>query len=99
MPHHRLLQGGVILPTRKQNFPMEEDAYWLKDWALFCAIKEDQGGKPWYEWPEPLKNRNPEALAEFDNLLEPYILEQQAFTAEWSRLENIRKQQRHQNDW
>tara|TARA_Y100000287_G_scaffold182756_1_gene180783 strand:- start:790 stop:1821 length:1032 start_codon:yes stop_codon:yes gene_type:complete len=65
---------------------MEEDAYWLNDWALFCAIKEAQGGKPWYEWPEPLKNRNPEALAEFDNLLNPYILEQQAFAAEWSRL-------------
>ena len=65
---------------------MEEDAYWLKDWALFCAIKEDQGDKPWYEWPEPLKNRNPEALAEFENLLAPYVLEQQAFTAEWSRL-------------
>ncbi|MEC7272232.1 MAG: 4-alpha-glucanotransferase [Candidatus Thermoplasmatota archaeon] len=78
--------GWSDLVDSEQNFPMEQDAYWLKDWALFCAIKEDQGGKPWYEWPEPLKNRNPEALAEFDNLLEPYILEQQAFAAEWSRL-------------
>ena len=78
--------GWSDLADSKQNFPMEEDAYWLKDWALFCAIKEDQGDKPWYEWPEPLKNRNPEALAEFENLLAPYILEQQAFTAEWSRL-------------
>ena len=78
--------GWSGLTDSEQYFPMEEDAYWMNDWALFCAIKEDQGGKPWYEWPEPLKNRNPEALAEFNNLLEPYILEQQAFTAEWSRL-------------
>ena len=78
--------GWSNLAESEQNFPMEEDAYWLKDWALFCAIKEDQDGKPWYEWPEPLKNRNPEALAEFDNLLESYILQQQAFAAEWNAL-------------
>ena len=78
--------GWSDLVDSEQNVPMEEDAYWLKDWALFCAIKEDQGGKPWYEWPEPLKNRNPEALADFEKLLNPYILEQQAFAAEWSRL-------------
>ena len=65
---------------------MDNDAYWLKDWALFCAIKEDQDGKPWYEWPEPLKNRNPEALAKFENLLEPYIVQQQTFMAEWTTL-------------
>ncbi|CAI8303135.1 MAG: 4-alpha-glucanotransferase [Candidatus Poseidoniaceae archaeon] len=78
--------GWGDLTDSEQNFPMEEDAYWLKDWALFCAIKQDQGGKPWYEWPEPLKNRNPEALAQFDPLLEPYILQQQAFAAEWNAL-------------
>ena len=78
--------GWSDLTDSEQYLPMEEDAYWIHDWALFCAIKEDQGGKPWYEWPEPLKNRNSEALAEFDNLLEPYILEQQAFASEWSRL-------------
>lgn len=78
--------GWSDLTGTEQNFPMEEDAYWLNDWALFCAIKQDQGGKPWYEWPEPLKNRNPEALAEFDNLLEPYIIQQEAFAAEWNAL-------------
>ena len=78
--------GWSDLADSEQNFPMEQDAYWLKDWALFCAIKEDQGGKPWYAWPEPLKNRNPEALAEFDPLLKPYILQQQAFAAEWNAL-------------
>ena len=78
--------GWSDLADSEQNFPMEQDAYWLKDWALFCAIKEDQGGKPWYAWPEPLKNRNPEALAEFDALLKPYILQQQTFAAEWNAL-------------
>ncbi len=78
--------GWTDLSDSEQEHPMVEDVYWLKDWALFCAIKENQGGKPWYEWPEPLKNRNPEALAEFDHLLEPYMNQQQSFTAEWDAL-------------
>ena len=78
--------GWSDLTDSEQKHPMDNDAYWLKDWALYCAIKEDQDGKPWYEWPEPLKNRNPEALAKFENLLEPYIVQQQTFMAEWTTL-------------
>ena len=78
--------GWTDLSDSEQGNPLVEDAYWLKDWALFCVIKENQGGKPWYEWSEPLKNRNPEALAEFDHLLEPYMNQQQTFTAEWDAL-------------
>ena len=40
-----------------------EDGYWLRDWALYERIKEEQGGLPWFEWPEPLRDRWPEALA------------------------------------
>ena len=78
--------GWTALTESRQQHPMEEDAYWLKDWALFCAIKEDQGGKPWYEWPEPLKNRNPKALADFEDILESYITDQETFNAEWEKL-------------
>lgn len=35
---------------------------WLDDFALFMAIKEHEGGRPWYEWPEGLKHRDPEAI-------------------------------------
>ena len=78
--------GWTDLTDSKQEHQMNEDAYWLNDWALFCAIKEDQGGKPWYEWPDPLKNRHPEALAAFAGSVDPYIAKQQTFTAEWTTL-------------
>jgi len=29
-----------------------QEAYWLDDWALFIALKNLYGGKPWVEWPE-----------------------------------------------
>lgn len=35
---------------------------WLGDYALFMALKDENGGKPWQEWPEPLRRREPKAL-------------------------------------
>ncbi len=40
-----------------------EHADWLEDYALFMAIKAEHGGDPWWQWPEPLKRRNSDALA------------------------------------
>jgi 4-alpha-glucanotransferase len=39
------------------------NSWWLDDYALFRAIKVLQGQRPWYEWPEPLKLREPGAIA------------------------------------
>jgi len=41
----------------------ERDNKWLPDWALFAAIKEQQNGKRWTEWPAPLAAREREAIA------------------------------------
>ena len=35
---------------------------WLEDYALFAAIKDAEGGKPWYEWDEPIRRRDKRAL-------------------------------------
>ena len=47
------------------DFPAfcEENAGWLEDYALFSALKEAHGGAPWYEWPQELKLRQADALA------------------------------------
>ena len=42
-----------------------DNAYWLKDLALFKVLKECQGGKPWYEWEDGYKNRQRLALDDF----------------------------------
>jgi 4-alpha-glucanotransferase len=47
-----------------EAFAREEGA-WLDDYALFVAIHDgEQGGRPWTEWPAPLRDREPVALAE-----------------------------------
>ena len=37
---------------------------WLDDFALFMALKDAHGGKPWTGWPVALVRREPDALAE-----------------------------------
>jgi len=41
---------------------LAENGWWLSDYALFMALKDSHGGKPWHEWPEDECLRNPETL-------------------------------------
>ncbi len=36
---------------------VEENGWWLKDYALFMAVKERFEGKPWTEWAEDIRLR------------------------------------------
>lgn len=40
------------------------EAGWLDDFALYVALREQQPGMSWTEWPAPLVRRKPAALAE-----------------------------------
>ena len=42
-----------------------QQSAWLDDYALFSAIKSAHGGASWTEWPRPLADRDPAALAAF----------------------------------
>ncbi len=50
-------------PEDYQTF-LSENETWLPDYALFMAIKGENGGRPWWEWEEPLRRREPAALQE-----------------------------------
>ena len=39
-----------------------ENGSWLSDFALFMALKDANGGKPWYQWEKGLKTREPDAI-------------------------------------
>ena len=38
-------------PDEKYNKFVSENENWLSEYALFSAIKDSFGGKPWTEWP------------------------------------------------
>lgn len=67
-----------------------ENGWWLNDYAAYRAIKADQGQRPWYEWPDELKLRMPNALREAERRLRDAIvvekMAQYIFFSQWSEL-------------
>ena len=63
---------------------------WLADFALFMALKDRFGGKPWYEWPEELRFRQAEALAragaDLADEIRFYCFIQYLFFKQWNNL-------------
>lgn len=43
---------------------VEEQSFWIHDYVLYKAIKEEQGLRSWEDWQAPLKNREAGALEE-----------------------------------
>ncbi|HAZ08288.1 MAG TPA: 4-alpha-glucanotransferase [Elusimicrobia bacterium] len=50
--------------TDREDFESfrERESSWLGDHALFLALKDAAAGRPWTEWDEPLRRREPAAL-------------------------------------
>jgi 4-alpha-glucanotransferase len=40
-----------------------QHATWLEDFALFVALREENGERSWTDWPDELRDREPSALA------------------------------------
>jgi 4-alpha-glucanotransferase len=53
--------GKPELHSAYEEF-LSRAAGWLYDCALFLALKEEQGGGSWFDWPEDLRLRRPAAL-------------------------------------
>ncbi|MBI4708012.1 MAG: 4-alpha-glucanotransferase [Candidatus Omnitrophica bacterium] len=47
-----------------RNF-RHENAYWLKDYALFKVLKEHYHGLAWYEWEKPFREHDYQAIDNF----------------------------------
>lgn len=43
---------------------LSEHSFWLEDYALFMALKDSHGGRPWTQWEPALRHRDPAAMAE-----------------------------------
>ena len=69
----------------------EENAYWLDDFALFMALKEQKNGAAWYTWEQPLKYRDGQALAQAREALAHrirfYSFVQYLFFKQWTDLQ------------
>src|SRR3990172_6941997 len=65
-----------------------ENVSWLQDYALFMALKETNGGGAWSGWPESLRKRDPDAIAEavqeHADAVGRYTFYQFVFSRQWA---------------
>ncbi|MGE5251725.1 MAG: 4-alpha-glucanotransferase [Bacteroidota bacterium] len=63
------------------------NAAWLDDFGLFMSLKEAHGGGSWDGWPEPLRKRDPAALAdarrEYGDEISRHVFYQFLFDRQW----------------
>lgn len=77
-------------PADYLDFVQNND-YWLADYALFCAIKNHFGGKSWLEWEdEDIRMRKPSAMEHYREMLSDeadyYAFCQYVFDKQWKVL-------------
>lgn len=80
--------------TDKQQKEFEdfcsEHTPWINNYSLYKAIKEYFHGLPWYEWPEELASREPNALRSWEDKLREKIeaikFAEHLFFMQWKKL-------------
>ncbi|MDG1550679.1 MAG: 4-alpha-glucanotransferase [Candidatus Poseidoniaceae archaeon] len=73
---------------------IQNEEYWLDDWALFRTIKSYHDDLPWTQWPPELRDRDPSALGEWRNKAE-YDYEiniQKSFQSGWIEIHEYAKE-------
>lgn len=68
----------------------ERNHFWLGDYTLFRALRDQQRERAWTEWPADIRDRRPEALERWrtalDREVERYAFQQFLFDREWHQL-------------
>ena len=90
-----LTSASPALKDKYEKFKIGQSP-WLNDFALFMAIKETRRGAPWPTWEPPLRDRQPQAIAETrQNLaltLERQTYRQFIFFMQWVNLRGYARQ-------
>lgn len=65
-------------------------AFWLEDYALYAALRQEHDHRAWWQWPEPLRDRDPASLAAARRRHAEYMalvrFEQFVFFRQWQEL-------------
>ncbi|SEP93657.1 4-alpha-glucanotransferase [Ectothiorhodospira magna] len=69
---------------------------WLEDYVLYLGLKATHDRAPWWDWPVPLRDREPQALAaarrQLADDLEQYRFEQFLFHEQWHAVKQYANQ-------
>ena len=86
----RLRQDAGNYLFREYEKFCANESYWLDDYTLFLACKENYGGREWNKWPAGLKNRDEKTLKtasyEFAGKIMQEKFNQFIFYRQWRKL-------------
>ncbi len=81
-----------FIPNEAYSVFIQENAYWLEDYALFMALKNAHNDISWQEWDNSLRVRDAAAIekikAAYQKEIELYRFIQYKFSEQWYRLKN-----------
>lgn len=88
--HHNFRERMTLEQKTQYHEFCESKAYWLDDFALFMALKNDLRGASWHTWDPEIAKRNPEVLEQCRQQLADEILFEKflqfEFFRQWSKL-------------
>lgn len=50
-------------PPEEYSAFLRENSFWLENYSLYMALKDSHSGRPWIQWPDGQRRRDPDALA------------------------------------
>jgi 4-alpha-glucanotransferase len=76
---------------------VKNNAFWLDDYCMYMAIKDEQQGNGWNEWPKELKDRTLQAMEQaklrLDSEIRFYMFQQYWFGKQWCWLKTYANNQ------
>lgn len=76
---------------------VEREGWWLREYALFMAVKSYYGDGPWTQWPLDIRLHQPEAMRAYAEKLhddmEYHYFVQYIFSTQWNALRDYARKQ------
>jgi 4-alpha-glucanotransferase len=86
----RFIQNGDPQMAAAMEVFKIKNSFWLDDFALFMALKEENNGAPWTAWNAELRDRLPTAITQARKRLETacqrQVFRQFIFSRQWEAL-------------
>lgn len=81
-----------LIESKEYVTYVEQERYWLQDYALYMAIKNENEGNCWLEWEENLRLRKEEAMKEaiirLADEVEFHEFQQYLFYTQWMKVKS-----------
>lgn len=92
----KIYKRAYLNGIRKFDNFLEENKYWIRDYAVYKVLKFSNGNKGWEDWADEFKNRNKSVLEEFEVKNSDKI--RFHYWIQWQLFEQLQSVKKYAND-